>query len=36
MTRRLALLALSAAALVAAFVLGALTEANWYEEEDLC
>lgn len=33
MTRRLALLALSAAALVVAFVLGALTEANWYEED---
>jgi hypothetical protein len=34
--RRLALLALSALALAAAFVLGALTEANWYEEDDLC
>lgn len=33
MTRRFVVIALSAAALVAAFLLGATAQASWYEEE---
>jgi hypothetical protein len=33
MSRRLVVIALSLAALVAAFLLGATTQANWYEED---